>query len=291
VNLVEYLARATEYLDRHQVTSPRLNAEVMLANMLGISRVQVYTSFERVLTPGEAGAYRDFVMRRAGGVPLQYITGETGFRGLVLETREGVFIPRPETEILVEKALEKSAGVPGGRTVRVLDVGTGCGNVALAIASELEEARVLAVDCSREAVELCARNAGRLGLEGRVRVALSDFYDCLGEGDRFDLVVSNPPYIPEGMRGRLPREVEEHEPERALFAGPEGMDAIRRITAGAPGHLVPGGWLVLEVDESHAGRVGEELTESGWTGVEVFEDLCGRPRVVCAKRGVDVAED
>ena len=290
MNLVEYLARATEYLDRHQVTSPRLNAEVMLANMLGVSRVQVYTSFERVLTPREADAYRELVVRRAAGVPLQYITGETGFRGLVLETREGVFIPRPETELLVEKALEICSGISAGDIVRVLDIGTGCGNVALGIASELEEARVLAVDCSEEAVELCARNAGRTGLEGRVRAVLSEFYDGLEGGARFDIIVSNPPYVPEGMRGRLPREVEEHEPERAFFAGPQGMDAIRRIVAGAPERLVAGGWLVLEVDESHAGLVRDELAGSGWSGVEVFEDLCDRPRVVRARRGVDVAE-
>lgn len=286
MNLVEYLARATEFLERHDVTSPRLNAEVLLANMLDITRLDIYTNFERQLTDSEAAEYRDLVVRRSTGVPLQYITGQAGFRGLTLEVREGVFIPRPETELLVEKALETlpEGGEPGTAS-RVLDIGTGCGCIAVSIASEREGASVVAVDCSEEAVELCGINARSAGVEERVQAMRTDLFDGLDEHLEFDLMVSNPPYIPESMRDALPAEVRDHEPERALFAGRDGLDAIGEIIERAPSYLAPGGWLALEVDESHARTVADSLTEDGWAEVEVFDDLAGKPRIVRARNG------
>lgn len=281
MNLVEYLTRASSYLERHGVDSPRLNAELMLAHLLGISRLDVYTSFERTLSEAQDDAYRDAVVLRGTGYPLQYITGETGFRGITVKVAPGVFIPRPETEVLVEKALEV---LDESGTARVLDVGTGCGNVALSIAVERPGAVVVATDCDPGAVALCVENAGSCGVDDRVTVVSGDLFEPLAGQEPFDLIVSNPPYIPDGAADTLPVEVREHEPARALFAGPEGMDVIRRITAGAPEFLKPGGWLVLEVDESHARKVVTEMEDAGWLDAEVFEDLAGRERIVRARR-------
>jgi release factor glutamine methyltransferase len=280
VNLVEYLARASKYLERHGVASPRLNAEIMLAHLLGTSRLEIYTNFERPLSEAQADAYREKVMLRGSGIPLQYITGETGFRGLTLKAREGVFIPRPETEVLVEKALEVLGEGAGGR---VLDLGTGCGNVALSIAVERPDASVVATDCDPEAVALCAENARALEVGDRVQVLAGDLFEPVSGIEDFDLIISNPPYVPDGARDGLPVEVRDHEPAAALFAGPDGMDLIRRIAEGAPGHLKRGGWLVLESDESNAAVAAAELEAAGWRDAEVFLDLAGRQRIVRAR--------
>ncbi|HEY5494692.1 MAG TPA: peptide chain release factor N(5)-glutamine methyltransferase [Candidatus Anoxymicrobiaceae bacterium] len=280
MNLVEYLARASEYLDRQGVASARLNAELMLSSLLGISRLEIYTNFERPLSDEDAAAFKQMLMKRAGGCPLQHITGEVGFRGLVLEVRPGVFIPRPETEVLVEKALEV---LPADTPARVLDLGSGSGNIALSVAAELPGSTVTAVDTDDAAVRLTRANAARAGVSESVEVMSGDLFEPLSGEAAFDLIISNPPYIPEGMRESLPAEVRDFEPAGALFAGPEGLDLIRRIVAGAPGHLAEGGWLALEVDESHAERVEEMLAGDGWAEVEVFQDMAGRPRVVRAR--------
>jgi release factor glutamine methyltransferase len=287
VNLVEYLARATEYLEKHGISSARLNAELLLAHLLRLSRLELYTNFDRRLSTAEADAYRDLVVERGSGRPLQYITGDTGFRGMTLAVAEGVFIPRPETEVLVEKALEAldQCAAHGGSQLKVLDLGTGCGNIALSIASERDAAVVTATDLDPAACDLCARNAAAADLGERVFVAAGDLYDAVDAGATYDVIVSNPPYVPSGMLDSLPGEVKGFEPSAALFAGADGMDVIRRVVEGAPGRLVEGGYLVLEVDESHAQSVRELLDAGPWDDVAVFEDLAGRERVVRAKLG------
>ncbi len=282
MNLVEYLARATAYLQERDIPSPRLNAEMLLCHLLGISRLDIYTGFERALTGAQADQYKKLVVRRGSGYPLQYITGECGFRGLTLEVREGVFIPRPETELLVEKALEV---LPDGGA-DVLDLGTGCGNVAVSVAAERPGTRVTATDVDAEALALCERNAEKAGVADRVETMKGDLFEPLaGSGRTFDMVVSNPPYVPTSCVDSLPAEVREHEPAAALFAGTDGLDIIRVITAGAPGSLAAGGWLLLEIDESQPEAVSGLLDAGGWSEVVVFDDLNGRPRVLRAKLG------
>ncbi len=290
MNLVGYLQKATTYLERHGVASPRLDAELLLASLLGISRLDIYTGFERMLSESEAADYRELLVRRAQGWPLQYLTGETGFRGVRLEVRPGVFIPRPETEVLVESALEV---LPEGE-IDVIDLCCGCGNVAVSMAAERVGARVLAVDSEPIAVELTARNAEANGVGGRVRAVKGDLFGPLltpGEDEaRFHAVISNPPYVPSGCLESLPVEVRDHEPPTALFAGEDGLDVIRRIVDEAPRFLLPAGWLVLELDESHAEaviellRAGMSSGRAEWTesSVELIEDLTGRPRVARA---------
>lgn len=281
MNLVESLSRATAYLERHGIRSPRLNAELLLCHTLSVERIDLYTDYDRQLSDGEAGSYRGLLIKRGGGYPLQYITGEAGFRGLVLEVREGVFIPRPETEVLVEKALEV---IPCGGP-RVLDLGTGCGNIAVSIAVERPGAHLTATDIDPAALALCRRNALRHGVDGRLSALEGDLYSALSlePGALFDAVVSNPPYVPWRSRESLDREVREFEPDRALFAGEDGLDVIKRIVGAAPGNLRGGGWLVIEVDEGVAEEVAGGLRRAAWEDVDCFDDLAGRPRVVRAR--------
>lgn len=279
MTVVEYLLKASAYLERKGVASARLNAELLLSRVLDVTRVEIYTGYDRPLSGEEADEYRDLLVRRADGWPLQYLLGETGFMGLTLEVRQGVFIPRPETEVLVAAALERLPTSAGS----ALDLGCGCGNIAIAMASARPGIRVTAVDVRPEPVRLTLDNARRLGVADRVTALEGDLFEPVAGGGRaFDAVVSNPPYVPSGCRESLPAEVGEHEPPEALFAGPDGLDVVRRLVDGAPAVLRAGGLLALEVDESHAAEVAGRLL-SGWDEVELLEDLAARPRVVTGR--------
>jgi release factor glutamine methyltransferase len=275
LNLGEALTRAADYLERHGVESARLNAELLLGWLTGLTRVELYTGFQRPLTEEEAGIYRIILARRSAGYPLQYITRSAGFRGLELEVACGVFIPRPETEVLVERALE----VAPERGARVLDIGTGCGNVAVSVARERQGAGVVATDVDWLAVELCRRNAAANGVSDRVRVLQGDVFGPVAD-DVFDVVVSNPPYVRLDSWDELPVEIRMYEPSRALLAGPDGLDAVRRIVEGAPSHLSAGGWLLLEVDPGQIKEVLGMLSPPVWRDAEAYKDLAGRGRVV-----------
>ena len=280
MNLVESVARAASYLERHGVSSPRLNAEVLLGHVVRLERVEIYTNYDRPLSAAEAEAYKSLLVKRAGGCPLQYLTGAAGFMGLSFEVGPGVFIPRPETEVLALKLLE---GLPPGRA-EILDLGTGCGNIAVCVALRHPSAAVVAVDNDRRAVELCESNARRYGVSDRIRALVGDLYDAL-EGRSsplFDAIASNPPYIPESAVGGLPVEVRDFEPMEALLGGPDGLDVVRRIVRYAPAHLKSGGRLLVEIDD---GQVEEamNLFDGGWEEVRHHEDLAGRARVVEAR--------
>jgi release factor-specific protein-(glutamine-N5) methyltransferase len=280
MNLVESVTAAASYLERHGVGSPRLNAEVLLGHLIHLERIEIYTNYDRPLSAEEAEGYKKLLVKRAGGCPLQYLTGDAGFMGLSFEVRQGVFIPRPETEVLALKLLE---GLPPGRT-DVLDLGTGCGNIAVCVAVRNPETLVLAVDNDRRAVELCRSNAMRYGVSDRVHTLVGDLYDALvNEPSRlFDAIASNPPYVPEHAGEALPVEVKDFEPMEALLGGRDGLDVVRRIVRYAPAHLKAGGRLLLEIDD---GQVEEamKIFAAGWEEVECHEDLAGRPRVVEAR--------
>ena len=279
MNLVEYIAKAAPYLEEHGVASPRLNAELILGKVLGITRLEIYTGFERELDPRQAEEYRQLVMRRAQGVPLQYITGAAAFYGRDFDVSPGVFIPRPETEILVEAVLKE---LP--EEAKVLDLCTGCGNIAVTIALEKQAAAVTAVDTGDSAVAACRKNALKFGVSDRVRVLAGDLYSALDDDDVYDAVVANPPYVAAGKLGALPVEVREHEPATALEAGEDGLDFIRAIVAGAPRRVARGGLLALEVDEDQPERVSRDILRGRtWEKVQVLNDLNKRPRVVMAR--------
>jgi release factor glutamine methyltransferase len=270
LTLGEVLRGATDYLDAHGVRSPRVDAELLLAHALGLSRIELYTQHDRPLTEEERAAARELVRRRGQREPLAYILGEWGFRRLVLKTDARALIPRPETEIVVERAL---ALIDGIDNPRVLDVGTGTGAIALAIAQEHPGARVLATDTSQQAVALARENATVLELPVEIRHG-----DLLaGVEGPFDLIVSNPPYVLAGELPSLEPEVREHEPHDAL------VDERQTSRLADVARDVLDGWLVLEVHEAHADTVVSQLTTLSYSGVKITLDLAGKPRVVEAR--------
>ena len=275
---LDYLRRATEFLRERGVGNPRLDAEVLLADVLGVDRVGVYLNFDRPLSEGEVVRYREGLRRRGRREPLQHIRGRQEFFSRVFTVDRRALVPRPETETLVEAALEE---LRGRGEARLLDVGTGSGAIAITIALEAPAATVLATDVDADAAALARENAERLG--ARVDVRVGDLFDDLGD-ERFDLVVSNPPYVPSGEIDVLDPEVREFDPRRALDGGADGLDVIRRLVAAAPAHLAAGGRLLLEIGAGQANDVAACLREAGFGGIEVRRDLAGRERVVSARR-------
>ena len=279
------------YLERKGDEHPRLSAEWLLANVTGLSRVELYVNFDKPLEADELSAMHAAIERRAAGEPLQYVTGEMPFRHIVLKCERGVLIPRPETEILVDAALEgvdAASERPDAAPVRVLEVGTGTGCVALSIASERPGAHVTATDLSERAVALALRNREALGLGETVDVIECDLASGVDPElmGTFSVLVSNPPYIPTRvLREEVPAEVADFEPDLALDGGEDGLDVYRRLLELAPRALAPGGMLAVELFEGaldHAAELARE--QGGWSRVEVREDLTHRPRVLVAVR-------
>jgi release factor glutamine methyltransferase len=273
------------YLAERGDEHPRRSAEWLLSAATGLSRVELYAHHDRPLTDVERAALREGVKRRASGEPLQYVTGEVAFRHLVVKVRPGVLIPRPETEVLVDavrSAVDEAIAARGAALVADLCTGSGC--IALAIAQESPAARVHAGDVSPIAVEVAAENADRLGLSERVSVVCADLFEALPAEliGRFDVVVSNPPYVPSADVPELPMEVAGFEPRLALDGGADGLDVYRRILLGAREWLRPGGVLGVELDERMV-RIAAADAERWYQGVRVISDLAGRDRIVVAR--------
>jgi release factor glutamine methyltransferase len=275
VTPAEVVRRAAAYLERHGVESPRANAEALLMHVLGTTRAGLYARRDG-LTAAEARMFGRALCQRCRGTPLQHLTGEQQFRRLTLEVRPGVFVPRPETEVLVGAALEALG--PAEDPV-VVDVGTGTGAIALAIKDERPDAEVFATDISPEAVELARRNAARLGLD--VRVLQGDLLSPLPEELRgwVDLVISNPPYVTPAEYEDLPEDVKA-DPELALVGGPE---IYERLAAESLRWLRDGGILAVEIGAGRGREVAETLQRS-FMDVKVLLDLAGRERVVLGRR-------
>jgi release factor glutamine methyltransferase len=252
--------------------TPRLDAELLLAETLGVGREALVTGPERELEPGQARLFRDFVTRRSrDGEPVAYLLGRRGFRWIELEVDPRVLVPRPETELLVEAAL----GLPAGS--RVLDVGTGSGAVALALKQERPDLEVTASDISADALAVAAANRDRLGLD--VPLHRADLLEGLGGG--WDAIVANPPYVAEGDRAQLPRDLA-HEPEEALFAGSDGLAVVRRLLPAAA--ATEAALLAVEVGEGQADGVAAMALAAGFDEAAVRDDLAGIGRVVVATR-------
>jgi release factor glutamine methyltransferase len=273
VTVGEVLRRATEFLAAKGVESPRLDAEHLLGKALGFSRVELYMHHDRPLEDSERDAFRELVRRRGEREPLAYVLGEWGFRRLTLKTDRRALVPRPETELVVERCL----ALLNGGTPRVLDVGTGTGAIALAIVDEHPGAKVRGLDVSLEALALARENAEQTGLE--IELVEGDLIGGLGERE-YDLVVSNPPYIAQDEIGTVQPEVRDWEPRLATVGG----EHTAQIAEHALDALVPGGHLVLEVADTRAGATAELLERLGYEEVVVSEDLAGRDRIVEGKR-------
>lgn len=279
-SVLELLRWTTDYFTRIGIESARLDAEVLLAHALDIERLRLYIEYEKPVLAKEREAFRDLVRRRAQErVPVSLLLGRREFWSLDLRVTEDVLTPRPETETLVEAALSKLPGDSSG--LRVLDLGTGSGAVALAIVSERPHAEITATDLSKAALQIAIENADQLRVGEGIRFLEGDLFEPVAS-ERFDLVVSNPPYVARADVGSLPPELG-HEPEMALFAGDDGLDVIRRLIFEAGAHLAPGGWLFLEHGPDQAEWIEQEFTQAGFEDVERRFDLAQKPRVVGAR--------
>jgi release factor glutamine methyltransferase len=281
VTLREAIAAAADKLDRLEDLREYAarDAELLLLHMMAAPRTLLFTDGGRAVGEREQEEYDLLIGRRLRGEPIQYITGEQEFYGLPLRVTPAVLIPRPETELLVEAALER---LPKDKALRIVDVGTGSGAIAIAVAKHLPLVRVTAVDLSAAALEVALRNAERLGLAQRMHFIESDLLSAvLGEAP-LDAVLSNPPYIPTADRGSLHRQVREHEPDMALFAGVDGLEIYRRLIPQAADALAPDGLLAMEI--GYGQQAGLRGLLRGWNGVEFRNDLQGIARVVLATR-------
>lgn len=266
------------HLQQKGVDNPRLDAELLLADALQLDRVGLYLNYDRPLQEVELAACRERVRRRAGREPLQYILGHCEFWSLPLTVTPAVLVPRPDTEVLVEEALKRLPADDG----RVLDVGTGSGAIALALASEKPQLQVVGLDASSEALAVARDNAAALGLAGRVEMVAGDLF-ALPTGP-WSLLVSNPPYIPTGELAGLMPEVRDFEPAAALDGGADGLECYRALARQAPLLLEPGGWLLVEVGQGQAGEVEALLSAAGLVETTIRDDYAGIPRVVAARK-------
>lgn len=272
----------TGYLAEHGSESPRLEAEILLAHARRCPRIQLYTHFDDVLPDDVRASMRALVQRRAKLEPVAYLVGHREFFSLDFEVTPDVFIPRPETETLVMEALAVTKQQP---TARILELCTGSGCIPIAIAVNAPQAEVTAVEQSEPALALARRNAERHHVTGRVRFLQGDLFEPLEPDSRFDVIVTNPPYVATDDTEHLEPGVRLHEPHAALFAGPDGLEVIRRIVAGAPEHLAPGGTLLIEFSPEQSEAV-VELLEAGeqYTDITVLPDLSQQARAVRAVR-------
>jgi len=257
----------------------RRDAEVLLAHVLCCERAYLLAHPEAELAAEQVRAFQSLVERRVAQEPLQYLTGQQEFFGLELRVTAATLIPRPETELLVEAVLEFAATLP--TTPRIVDVGTGSGAIALALAKHIPTAHVTAVDLSAEALEVACANAGSLGLAQRIRFLQSDLLSAFGD-ERFEVIVSNPPYVATADAATMGAEVVEHEPHGALFAGADGLDVYRRLIPAAHAALVPGGLLAMEFGFGQRDAIRALL--AGWQSIRFIDDYAGIPRVALAQR-------
>jgi len=283
VTVLEVIQRSSDFLVRKGVESPRLQVELLLAHVLRMPRMKLYLNFERGLTEPELEALRGLVKRRGEREPLQHIVGSTSFCGLEIAVNHDVLVPRPETELLAEEAC-KFLSTLNPQSSTVLDFGTGSGCLALAIAAKCPRATVHALEISEGALKVARENALRLELAERVLFHVGDGFGALPDEGTFDLIVSNPPYIPSAEIETLQPEVRDHDPRLALDGGVDGLDFYRRLGAGAGPRLKPGGRLMLELGDGQQEAVAGLLTQHGWTVESTLKDYSGRGRILIARR-------
>lgn len=275
------------YFSKHAVESPRLNIEHLLAALLKKKRIELYVDHERQLKPDELATLKEMIQRRVKGEPLQYILGETEFYSSVIKVNPSVLIPRPETELLVERVLQEvAARFANIAPLRLFDLGTGSGNIALTLAQELPQAEIYAVDISAPALAAAHENAQRLGLAERLQFLCGDWFDPLAAlaHPQAHVIICNPPYVAASEFDALPREIRDHEPRAALVAGTTGLEMYEKIIPQAPRHLLPGGLLAFELGKGQAPAVQKLLQAHGFVDVSITKDYSGIERIITGIR-------
>ncbi len=282
MTVLEVIQRSSEFLAKKGVESPRLQIELLLSHVLKLPRLRLYLNFERTLADAELNTLRELVKRRAAREPLQHLVGSTSFCGLEMAVSRDVLIPRPETELLAEHALKFLASVA---KPTALDFGTGSGCLAVMLAVQCPLATLHALDISEAALALARQNAARHQVAGRVTFLQGDGFAALANGARFDLIVSNPPYIASAEIETLEPEVRDFDPRLALDGGADGLDFYRCLAAGAADFLTPGGKLMLEFGDGQAEPVEKIISAQNWIVEAVVADYSGRNRMIIARRG------
>jgi release factor glutamine methyltransferase len=278
----ELMKSAMEHLQRNGFEDARLNVELLLAHALDLQRIQLYLHFDRPLTSEELKHFRTLYERRLKREPVQYIFGSTNFMGLHFTVDSRVLIPRPETETLIEQAILLCQRYPSDSPIEVLEVGTGSGNIAVSIAKYIKHARVTAIDISKDALIVAEENARMHSVDSQIQFLLIDVFDRTEElfRRRFDLLVSNPPYVPKDEWEQLQMEVRGFEPSVALTDGKDGFKFYNRLIGIIPDILKSGGGIMLEVGFNQAEKVARELKNTGIEQLQITNDLQGIPRVV-----------
>jgi release factor glutamine methyltransferase len=286
MNLRKALTAAAARLaeNPHLRGNARRDSELLLLGQLGISHAQLLANPDRELTEEEEFFFRQSIHRRAANEPIQYILGKQEFYGLDFHVTPAVLIPRPETEHLVEAVLQL---LPQDQPLEILDVGTGSGILAVTLAHHLPQAMITAVDISVDAIAIAKKNAEVHHVADRIRFVVSDLLAALNEEERFDAVVSNPPYVAEADRPTLAPEVRDYEPASALFAGDSGLDIYRRLIPEARNALKPNGLLALEIGQGQRNAIADLL--EGWRDLSIFNDLQQIPRIALARRSANPA--
>ena len=276
------LAWTRGYLERKGDENPRVSAQWLLSAATKLTRMELYTNFDKPLTPDELASLKAMLLRRVAGEPLQYISGRAPFRTIEVEVVPGVLIPRPETEVLVGEAL---AFLPKDEERLVLDLCCGSGCIACAVATERPAASVIAADISPEAVAVTKRNVSALGLEKRVTVVQGDLFEAVPADLKgfIDVIITNPPYVPTAVVDGLSDEVVKFEPRLALDGGADGLDVFRAILEPAQAFLAPGGVLTAELHETCL-EAASALAEDAGFATRIVDDLAGKPRVLVAWR-------
>lgn len=302
MTVLEVIQKSSEFLAKKGVESPRLQAELLLAHVLKVPRMKLYLNFERALSESELATLRELVKRRGQREPLQHIVGCASCCGLELAVNRHVLVPWPETELLAEQGWQflnqnqGSAGCPQPAEQRrgedtapyqplnVLDFGTGSGCIAIALAVKCPAAQVVAVDASADALAVAKQNAARHEVADRIRFFHGDAFAALPSGMSFDLIISNPPYVPTAEIETLQPEVRDYEPRLALDGGPDGLDAFRRLAIEAGAFLKAGGRIMVEFGDGQEERVREIFQGQNWVVVEAKRDYTQRPRILIARR-------
>jgi len=284
--LLELLNSSTRTLRERGISLPRLNAEILLSHFSGLRRIDLYLEPHKIFSPEENAQWKNALGRRGEGYPLSYIIGYVEFMGLTIKVKEGVFIPRPETEILVEAVLHRFSS---DSFLTILDLGTGCGAIALSLAYYLKRAKIYASDISPLALEVAKENVISLGLKERIELLGGDLFkpfESLGLVGNCDLVISNPPYVPSSRWKELPREIREFEPREALDGGKDGLEILRRIIKEGARFLKPKGVLALEIDDGQGEELIYLMKRTQWyQNFRLLQDYGGLERVVLAEKG------
>jgi release factor glutamine methyltransferase len=290
VTVLEGIQKSTEFLGRKGVDSPRLQAELLLAHVLMLPRMQLYLNFERVLNSAEADALRERVRRRGLREPLQHILGSTSFCGLEIAVNRDVLVPRPETELLAETGWTFLSTVSAPPST-ALDFGTGSGCLAIALAAKCPGADIYALDVSPEALEVAKQNAARQDSStgaGKIHFVRGDGFGALPKEIRFDLIISNPPYIPTAEIESLEPEVRDYDPRGALDGGADGLDYYRRLAREAGPFLKTGGRIMLEFGDGQADAIKNIFENQNWIVEAIRDDYTQRQRILIAKQSATI---